>query len=84
MRSVPALLLFSDSERSPAMRHEVPVAIGDPFLFVEVDGRIAWGSEDLLLVTAGGCETLTRFPHELMPGAVNAGIQIGFCGDSYP
>lgn len=34
-----ALLLFSDSERAPAMRHEVPVAIGDPFLFVERDGR---------------------------------------------
>jgi Xaa-Pro aminopeptidase len=36
---VPALLLFSDSERAPAMRHEVPVAIGDPFLFVEDGGR---------------------------------------------
>src|ERR1700759_887093 len=34
---MPALVLFSDSERSPAMRHEVPVAIGDPFLFVEHD-----------------------------------------------
>jgi Xaa-Pro aminopeptidase len=36
---VPALLLFSDSDRSPAMRHEVPLAIGDPFLFVENEGR---------------------------------------------
>lgn len=36
---MPALILFSDSERSPAMRHEVPVAIGDPFLFVERDGH---------------------------------------------
>jgi Xaa-Pro aminopeptidase len=36
---MPALLLFSDAERSPAMRHEVPLAIGDPFLFVERDGR---------------------------------------------
>ena len=32
------LLLFGDTERSPAMRHEVPIAIGDPFLFAEVDG----------------------------------------------
>ncbi|HEY2441016.1 MAG TPA: M24 family metallopeptidase [Solirubrobacteraceae bacterium] len=38
---MPALILFSDTERSPAMRHEVPLAIGDPFLFVEQDGRTA-------------------------------------------
>jgi Xaa-Pro aminopeptidase len=36
---MPALLLFADSERTPAMRHEVPLAIGDPFLFVEDEGR---------------------------------------------
>jgi hypothetical protein len=34
-----ALLLYGDTERSPAMRHEVPLAIGDPFLFAELDGR---------------------------------------------
>jgi Xaa-Pro aminopeptidase len=33
------LLLFGDTDRSAAMRHEVPVGIGDPFLFGEVDGR---------------------------------------------
>jgi Xaa-Pro aminopeptidase len=38
---VPTLLLFSDSERSPAMRHEVPVAIGDPFMFADCEGRRA-------------------------------------------
>src|SRR5262245_11261796 len=32
------LLLFGNTERSPALRHEVPVAIIDPFLFAEVDG----------------------------------------------
>ncbi|HEX3979356.1 MAG TPA: M24 family metallopeptidase [Solirubrobacteraceae bacterium] len=36
-----ALLLFGDTERSPAMRHEVPIAIGDGLLFAEVDGRAA-------------------------------------------
>jgi Xaa-Pro aminopeptidase len=36
---MPALLLYADSERSPAIRHEVPVGIGDPFLFAELDGR---------------------------------------------
>ncbi len=34
-----ALLLFGDTERFPALRHEVPVAIMDPFLFAEVGGR---------------------------------------------
>jgi Xaa-Pro aminopeptidase len=32
-------LIFGDTERSPALRHEIPVAIGDPFLYVEHDGR---------------------------------------------
>jgi Xaa-Pro aminopeptidase len=34
-----ALLLHGDTERSAALRHEIPLAIGDPFLFAEVDGR---------------------------------------------
>jgi Xaa-Pro aminopeptidase len=34
-----ALLLFGDTERSPALRHEIPIAIGDPLLFAELDGR---------------------------------------------
>jgi Xaa-Pro aminopeptidase len=33
------LLLYSDTERSAALRHEVPLAIGDPFLYAEVDGQ---------------------------------------------
>jgi Xaa-Pro aminopeptidase len=33
------LLLFSDTVRSAALRHEVPIVIGDPFLYAEVDGR---------------------------------------------
>src|SRR3954452_1566868 len=35
---VAALLLYGDTERSAAMRHEVPLAIGDPFLFIQNDG----------------------------------------------
>ena len=38
---MPALLLYGDTERSPSMRHEVPIAIGDGLLFAEVDGRTA-------------------------------------------
>jgi Xaa-Pro aminopeptidase len=33
------LLIWGDTESSPALRHEVPVAIGDPFLYLESDGR---------------------------------------------
>ena len=33
------VLIYADTERSPAMRHEIPLAIGDPFLYVECDGR---------------------------------------------
>ena len=36
---MPALLLFGDTERSAALRHELPLAIIDPLLFAEVDGR---------------------------------------------
>ncbi len=33
------ILIFGDTDRSPALRHEVPVGISDPFLYVEVNGR---------------------------------------------
>ena len=36
---MPGLLLYGDTQRSPALRHEVPIAIMDPFLFAELDGR---------------------------------------------
>ncbi len=35
------VLIWGDTERSPAMRHEVPLGIGDPFLYMEVNGRRA-------------------------------------------
>ncbi len=34
------VLFYGDTERSAAMRHELPVAIGDPFLIAIVDGRM--------------------------------------------
>jgi Xaa-Pro aminopeptidase len=34
-----AVLIYGDTLRSPAMRHEVPLGIGDPFLYLETDGR---------------------------------------------
>jgi Xaa-Pro aminopeptidase len=33
-------LFHGDTQRSAAMRHELPVAIGDPFLLAVVDGRL--------------------------------------------
>jgi Xaa-Pro aminopeptidase len=36
---MPDLLLYGDTERSAAMRHEIPVPIGDPFLYAEAGGR---------------------------------------------
>jgi Xaa-Pro aminopeptidase len=35
------VLIWGDTERSPAMRHEVPLAIGDPVLYLETNGRRA-------------------------------------------
>ena len=45
---MPDLLLIGDTVRSPELRHEVPVEIGDPFLYAEVGGRrvaIVWSVE---------------------------------------
>jgi Xaa-Pro aminopeptidase len=36
---MPDLLLYSDTERSAALRHEIPIAVGDPFGYLEVGGR---------------------------------------------
>ena len=33
-------VFYGDTERSYAMRHELPVVIGDPFLLAIVDGRM--------------------------------------------
>jgi Xaa-Pro aminopeptidase len=33
------VLIFADSVRSPEMRHEVPIAIPDPFLYLERNGE---------------------------------------------
>jgi Xaa-Pro aminopeptidase len=35
------ILIYGDCETSPALRHEIPLAIGDPFLYLEADGRRA-------------------------------------------
>ena len=33
------VLIYGDTERSATMRHEIPLAIGDPFLYVEAGSK---------------------------------------------
>jgi Xaa-Pro aminopeptidase len=35
---VPDVVIYADTSRSPEMRHEVPISIGDPFLYLERNG----------------------------------------------
>jgi len=35
------ILIYGDTQTSPSLRHEVPISIGDPFLYLEADGRRA-------------------------------------------
>ena len=35
---MPDVLIYADTVRSPELRHQVPVAVGDPFLYAERDG----------------------------------------------
>ena len=39
VESQPTLMLFGDTERSAALRHEIPTTIIDSLLWVEIDGR---------------------------------------------
>ena len=36
---MPDVLIVADTIRSPELRHEVPLAVPDPFLYAEVDGK---------------------------------------------
>jgi Xaa-Pro aminopeptidase len=36
---MPDVLIYGDTERSAALRHEVPIGIGDAFLYLETGGR---------------------------------------------
>ncbi len=35
---MPDLVIYADTVRSPEMRHEIPLTVPDPFLFIEHDG----------------------------------------------
>jgi Xaa-Pro aminopeptidase len=56
-----AVLIYGDTLRSPTLRHEVPVAIGDPFLYLESNGTRAVTASALerpRLEEAGGVELI--------------------------
>jgi Xaa-Pro aminopeptidase len=44
---MPDLLFYGDTERSPAMRHELPAGIGDPFVLAIVGGKMHVAVSDL-------------------------------------
>jgi Xaa-Pro aminopeptidase len=62
---MPGLLLFGDTERFPALRHEVPLAIIGSLLFAQVDGRRAvltsWLERDRVTAALPDVEVLDFF-----------------------
>src|SRR5471032_390620 len=56
VRQMPDALMYADTFRSPELRHEVPLGVGDPFLYAEKDGvkHIAIGSMEIPRLAALG------------------------------
>ena len=71
------VLIVGDTIRSAELRHEIPVAIGDPFLYAEVGGRrvaVVWSIEgDRIAVVDPSIELI---PSETFPAdeLVRAGV----------
>jgi Xaa-Pro aminopeptidase len=61
------VLIFGDTIRSPELRHEVPVNVMDPFLYVERDGRriAVVGSLDAGSIAAAAADLEILAPEEL-------------------
>jgi Xaa-Pro aminopeptidase len=58
------VLIFGDTIRSPELRHEVPLAIPDPFLYAEHDGSRVVVISSLELARVRELEGLEVIPHE--------------------
>lgn len=73
------VLIIGDTERCSELRHEIPVSIGDPFLYAETGGRrvaIVWSIEgDRIAVVDSSIEIV---PSETFPSdeLVRAGIDL--------
>jgi Xaa-Pro aminopeptidase len=52
---MPALLLYGDTEHNAALRHEIPIVIGDAFLYAESDGKVWIMSSSLEGLRLAGC-----------------------------
>jgi Xaa-Pro aminopeptidase len=76
---MPDVLMFADTFRSPELRHEVPIGIPDPFLYVERDGvkHIQIGSMEVPRLAALGL-------FELHPGEEFGVDELIASGLSYP
>jgi Xaa-Pro aminopeptidase len=61
---VPDVLVFGDTIRSAELRHEVPLAIPDPFLYVEHGGSRVVVISSLELARVRELEGLEVIPHE--------------------
>jgi Xaa-Pro aminopeptidase len=50
------VVMYADTIRSPELRHEVPVAVGDPFLYVERNGErhIVVSTTEIPIISAAG------------------------------
>jgi Xaa-Pro aminopeptidase len=64
--AVPDVLVFGDTIRSPEARHEVPIAIPDPILYVELDGQrhAVVGSFEIPRVQSLGSSLVPHAPEE--------------------
>ncbi len=73
------VLIVGDTGRCPELRHEIPIQIGDPFLYAEVDGRrvaVVWSVEgDRIAVVDPSIEII---PSETFPSdeLIRAGVDI--------
>src|SRR6476646_5936237 len=56
VRAMTDVLMYADTFRSPELRHEVPLGVPDPFLYVEKDGvkHISIGSMEIPRLAALG------------------------------
>lgn len=73
------VLVIGDTERVPELRHEIPVAIGDPFLYAEVDGRrvaVVWSIEGDRISAVD--RTIEIVPAETFPSddLIQAGVDL--------
>ena len=50
------VVIYADTVRSPELRHEIPVTVGDPFLYVERDGvpHVVVSSAEIPIIAAAG------------------------------